>query len=531
MFKYLILPLLLLSVVAQAADKPVTLSISYDITGTRKANCSAVAIGPKLLLSCDHAVRDDECSLGHLIAVDRKYDRALVELDVAVSVWSPVRETALQSGETVYFNGGTARFDGQELKVTSGRIIYGMSGGPIWDKDNKIVSVISEYDTDRKLLYGYQGLSQWVSQHSPEQQQPQPVDAPTVDLQAVRARIAELAGGSAPQQPQQALRLEYYGASWCGPCRRVGKPALAQLDAEAEGVTVEQYDIDSAKGQELGQQRKVGNVPTYILFDGDKEVARKVGALHLAELKKFLKERKAQPQKPDTSTAPTPFVRIFVNGRANGSGGIIGEKDGNWLVITARHVIGKSNNVKVEIGDEQREATVVKRGTPDEDAAALTVARKTETITPIPIADKGPGVGATVDTHGYPRAEKYDPKPAKVIGDRNGTDTISGYFIGGVSGGVVTYEGNVVGIFSTSNRSTWANIIDAETLSQFMTRTFVGEAEPDYDGENPPPGYHSHKCQSCGTVWVHQPGPNASHNCPNCGRQQLVIHRQGRRAA
>lgn len=37
---------------------------------------------------------------------------------------------------------------------------------------------------------------------------------------------------------------------------------------------------------------------------------------------------------------------------------------------------------------------------------------------------------------------------------------------------------------------------------------------------------HEHKCNSCGTVWAHADNSaNASHNCPKCGRTQMVQHR------
>lgn len=37
---------------------------------------------------------------------------------------------------------------------------------------------------------------------------------------------------------------------------------------------------------------------------------------------------------------------------------------------------------------------------------------------------------------------------------------------------------------------------------------------------------HTHTCNTCGTTWDHQ--ANAGHNCPNCGRQQLIQDRSPR---
>lgn len=45
-----------------------------------------------------------------------------------------------------------------------------------------------------------------------------------------------------------------------------------------------------------------------------------------------------------------------------------------------------------------------------------------------------------------------------------------------------------------------------------------------------PQGWHSHKCNSCGTVWSHtgrEGDHHRLHSCPQCGRYQPIIHRFG----
>lgn len=40
------------------------------------------------------------------------------------------------------------------------------------------------------------------------------------------------------------------------------------------------------------------------------------------------------------------------------------------------------------------------------------------------------------------------------------------------------------------------------------------------------PSGHTHTCNACGETWDHAKNP--SHNCPQCGRQQLVVDQPSR---
>lgn len=43
-------------------------------------------------------------------------------------------------------------------------------------------------------------------------------------------------------------------------------------------------------------------------------------------------------------------------------------------------------------------------------------------------------------------------------------------------------------------------------------------------------GQHSHLCRSCGTEWWHggeKFGSTSAHKCPNCGKLEWTVHRQG----
>lgn len=75
-----------------------------------------------------------------------------------------------------------------------------------------------------------------------------------------------------------------FQATWCGPCQAL-KMAMAGEDV---GIPVEDIDID--KTPELAAKYRVRGVPTLIRVRGDQEVARKVGASSLQEVKDWVSE-------------------------------------------------------------------------------------------------------------------------------------------------------------------------------------------------------------------------------------------------
>jgi thiol-disulfide isomerase/thioredoxin len=80
------------------------------------------------------------------------------------------------------------------------------------------------------------------------------------------------------------LRLLYYTASWCGPCK-VFKPQ-AEQEAIARGLRIEFIDVDSSP--DIAGFDNIMSVPTIVIVGDDKnEVDRVVGA-SLPTLKKTL---------------------------------------------------------------------------------------------------------------------------------------------------------------------------------------------------------------------------------------------------
>lgn len=257
--------------------------ITYPIEGNRSAVGKAVAIGPDLWLSADHVIRDDQSSLGTVLAVDRKYDRCLIQ-GPAVS-WSEVRREPVRPGETLYFEGGTVRVQPDlSFQVTSGRAISGMSGGPIYDSAGRVVSVVSEGEGNGDgRLWGYLGLAEWVdsvvADKSPVANAP-PVqreavacvddsglalNAPPVEFAACECVDCQCVDCNGNCRPTLALIT----AEWCGHC-----PA-AKRAAEESGVPVEvvDYDKDVARRTALlaGYQFSP-SLPFWVRLDGGKPV-------------------------------------------------------------------------------------------------------------------------------------------------------------------------------------------------------------------------------------------------------------------
>lgn len=75
-------------------------------------------------------------------------------------------------------------------------------------------------------------------------------------------------------------------ATWCGPCRTVS-PALEQLAAERAG-DLKLVKIDVDKAPQLAQRFSVRAVPTLMIFDHGKMLARQAGAAPVATLRTWL---------------------------------------------------------------------------------------------------------------------------------------------------------------------------------------------------------------------------------------------------
>ena len=100
--------------------------------------------------------------------------------------------------------------------------------------------------------------------------------------------ITSVADGATTVQAD-ALRgpaLVNLWATWCGPCRQVS-PALEQLATERAGsLKLVKVDVDTAPG--LSQQFQVQAVPTLLVVDKGRVLARKSGAAPVNALRSWL---------------------------------------------------------------------------------------------------------------------------------------------------------------------------------------------------------------------------------------------------
>ena len=79
-----------------------------------------------------------------------------------------------------------------------------------------------------------------------------------------------------------------FWAPWCAPCRMLA-PLLDKVAAEFDGrMTLAKLNTDES--QKTSMSFSVRGIPTSIVFDGGKEIARQTGAVPYAALAAMLKQ-------------------------------------------------------------------------------------------------------------------------------------------------------------------------------------------------------------------------------------------------
>ncbi|AUY48360.1 thioredoxin [Streptomyces sp. CB01881] len=93
-------------------------------------------------------------------------------------------------------------------------------------------------------------------------------------------------------------------ATWCGPCRMVS-PALEQVAKDLAGrIKLVKVDID--KSPALARRFEVQAVPTLLILDHGRPVARQTGAAPANALRRWVGESLSAPRGPADSTSGRP---------------------------------------------------------------------------------------------------------------------------------------------------------------------------------------------------------------------------------
>ena len=75
----------------------------------------------------------------------------------------------------------------------------------------------------------------------------------------------------------------YFTAEWCAPCKKT-KPIVEEMKREGFEFQI----IDADYEQLLVKRFEIKSVPTFILFENEKEVNRMTGAKTREELQSFI---------------------------------------------------------------------------------------------------------------------------------------------------------------------------------------------------------------------------------------------------
>lgn len=85
------------------------------------------------------------------------------------------------------------------------------------------------------------------------------------------------------------LKVMYFSAPWCGPCR-VYKPVLEEVMTGFADVEFQKVDIDN--DSQLAADHGIRSIPTTMMFKEGKEIFRQTGPIGKAWLTNYIENNK-----------------------------------------------------------------------------------------------------------------------------------------------------------------------------------------------------------------------------------------------
>jgi thioredoxin len=85
------------------------------------------------------------------------------------------------------------------------------------------------------------------------------------------------------------LRVLYFTASWCGPCKIFG-PTVDRVMSQYSNVGYQKIDVDASAN--LIQSYNVSSVPTIVIEKNGAQVVRKTGAMSETDLSRLIESHK-----------------------------------------------------------------------------------------------------------------------------------------------------------------------------------------------------------------------------------------------
>ena len=87
----------------------------------------------------------------------------------------------------------------------------------------------------------------------------------------------------------EKLRVLYFSAPWCGPCK-IFKPAFNEIVDQYDDIDVQRIDVDDTPI--FAQEYLITSIPTVIMMKGEEQVFRQSGVITKTQLKNLIDNNK-----------------------------------------------------------------------------------------------------------------------------------------------------------------------------------------------------------------------------------------------